>query len=278
MTQTRTIWTDSARRLDAPTALGAMPVVVAEPEGRPDGTVLLVHGRNGAPGQPQIAEIADAYLARGWRVAAPELPNSAALPMSGPPEQVTFAGHTDAAAGVWAWVAQQWPDAPRGLAGHSLGGFAIAHLASASPDTHHVLAVSPPMSGRVLLRARGDGAICDRGRPARVTALFRRDADGGCRTRAEQRDSAPCGRDRRGGRADPLARCPRLFRGSGERALLCRPAERASLPGGRGMRPHVRRRAFGAWGRGWMHLIRAGSRRSGWPRPAPCAMPVPPPI
>lgn len=154
MTQSRNIWTDTARRLGVPAAAGPIPVVVAEPAGRPKGTVLLVHGRNGAPGQPQIAEIAEAYLARGWRVAAPELPHSAALPESGPPEQVTFAGHTSAAAEVWAWVAWQWPDEARALAGHSLGAYAIAHLAAGSPDAHHVLAVSPPMSGRVLLLAR----------------------------------------------------------------------------------------------------------------------------
>lgn len=159
-------WTDRAHRLDVPTLSGILPVVLAIPDGAwgatPKGTVLLVHGRNGAPGQAQIAQIALAYLAQGWRVVAPELPHSSALPQSGPPDQVTFAGHVRAAAQVWAWLGQQWPDAPRALAGHSIGGFAVAHLAADTPDVHHVLAVSAPMSGRVLLRAReamGPGAV-----------------------------------------------------------------------------------------------------------------------
>lgn len=154
MTQTRPLWTDTALHLEAETGLGPIPVVLATPEGTVAGTVLLVHGRNGAPGQAQIAEIAEAYLARGWRVAAPELPNSIALPDSGPPDQVTFSGHTRAAAGVWAWLAQTWPDQPRALAGHSIGAYAIAHLAGDDAETHHVLAVSPPLSGMVLLSAR----------------------------------------------------------------------------------------------------------------------------
>ncbi|WP_323717942.1 alpha/beta hydrolase [Paracoccus aminovorans] len=154
MTQPCAPWTDTARRMEATAAAVPIPVVVAEPDGPPKGTVLLVHGRNGAPGQPQIAEIARAYLARGWRVAAPELPHSAALPGSGPPALISFAGHTAAAAATWAWIAAQWPGAPRALAGHSIGAFAIAHLAADSADAHHVLAVSPPMSGRVLMAAR----------------------------------------------------------------------------------------------------------------------------
>ncbi|WP_347265827.1 hypothetical protein [Paracoccus sp. (in: a-proteobacteria)] len=161
MTQARESWTDSARRL---LVSPAIPVVVAEPETRSRGTVLLVHGRNGAPGQAQIAEIALACLRRGWRVAAPELPHSAALPASGPPGQVSFAGHTAAAAEAWAWVARQWPEGARALAGHSIGAFAVAHLAADAPDTHHLLAVSPPMSGQVLMRARvamGPAAIAE---------------------------------------------------------------------------------------------------------------------
>lgn len=155
---TQQSWTERARRMTA----GPVPVVVAAPEDAVQGTVLLVHGRNGAPGQAQIAEIAEAYLARGWRVAAPELPNSIALPQSGPSDQVTFSGHTNAAMAVWRWLATEFPDAPRALAGHSIGAYAIAHLAAATPDTHHVLAVSPPMSGMVLLKAReamGQAAI-----------------------------------------------------------------------------------------------------------------------
>lgn len=154
MQQTPHLWTEQTQRFAIPTSFGTIPVVVAAPDAAPRGTVMLVHGRNGAPGQAQIAEIADAYLARGWRVAAPELPNSIALPDSGPPDQVTFTTHTQAAAAVWAWVATQWPDAPRALAGHSIGAYAIAQLAGASPDAHHVLAVSPPISGMVLLSAR----------------------------------------------------------------------------------------------------------------------------
>ena len=154
MTGSEQIWTSRARRFAAMNGHESLPILVATPAERPKGTVLLVHGRNGAPGQVQIAEIAKAYLARGWRVAAPELPNSMALPDSGPPEHLTFSGHTRAAAAAWTWVARQWPDDPRALAGHSIGAYAIAHLAAASPDTHHVLAVSPPLSGRVLLTAR----------------------------------------------------------------------------------------------------------------------------
>ncbi len=152
MTETPPIWTRPTRRI----MVGArgIPVLVAQPDGAPQGTVLLVHGRNGAPGQAQIAEIANAYLARGWRVAAPELPNSAASPGSGSPALVSFAGHTAAAAGVRDWVAAEWPDGPLALAGHSIGAFAIAHLGAEAPDTHHLLAVSPPMSGQVLMRAR----------------------------------------------------------------------------------------------------------------------------
>lgn len=141
-------------RLEVRTSLGVVSALVSEPEGIARGTALLVHGRNGAPEQAQITEIAAAYLVRGWRVVAPELPNSSALPHSGPPEELTFTRHTQAAAEVWNWLAQEWPDQPRGLAGHSIGAFAIAHLAAATAATHHVLAVSPPMSGMVLLRAR----------------------------------------------------------------------------------------------------------------------------
>lgn len=142
------------RRETSEGAAGRLPVVLAEPQGAPLGTVLVLHGRNGAPDQPQIAAITAAYLARGWRVAVPELPFSEALPASGSPGQLTMAGHRAAAAQVWDWIARRWPEDKAALAGHSLGAFAAAHLGRARDDTHHVLAVSPALSGRALLQAR----------------------------------------------------------------------------------------------------------------------------
>ncbi|MFD1796542.1 alpha/beta hydrolase [Paracoccus aurantiacus] len=153
MTETAENWTESASRRLVRTGFGTIPVVIAGADS-PAGTVLLVHGRNGAPGQAQIAEIADAYLSRGWRVVAPELPNSIALPDSGPADQVRFSTHTKAAGAVWDWLCDEFSDERLALAGHSIGAYAIAHLAAGSTRADHVLAVSPPMSGMVLLRAR----------------------------------------------------------------------------------------------------------------------------
>lgn len=135
---------------------GALPVLVACDPAAPSGTVLLLHGRDGAPDQPQIAEIARAYLGRGWRVVAPELPFSAALPRSGPPAELTMANHLAAAAQVADWVAAEWPGDRMALAGHSLGGYAGARLAAERAGIHHLLAVSPVLSGRLLLQARID--------------------------------------------------------------------------------------------------------------------------
>lgn len=174
-------WTDTALCLQAATAEGVLPVLIADPEDA-RGTVLLLHGRNGAPAQPQIAEIALAYLARGWRVAAPELPNSSASPGSGPAAEVSFARHVRAAAGVCDWLAAQAPGQVLALAGHSIGGYAVAHLAAGRDDIHHVLAVSPPMSGMVLMRAReamGPAAIEEvrREAPAYFTEMQTADAE-----------------------------------------------------------------------------------------------------
>ncbi|MCE8417167.1 hypothetical protein LZ190_00345 [Rhodovulum sulfidophilum] len=145
------LWTARAERLRAD---DPVPVVMADPDIAPRGTVLLIHGRNGAPDQVQIAVIAEAYLARGWRVVAPELPNSIALPASGPAERLTMNGLRRAAAEVMGWARARWPEAPLALAGHSLGGFAIGHLGAELGTAHHLLAASPVLSGPRLLAAR----------------------------------------------------------------------------------------------------------------------------
>lgn len=131
-----------------------LQLVISDPKTEPSGTALVLHGRNGAPDQPQVSAITQAYLSRGWRVVAPELPNSAALPQSGPPEEVTMARHRNAAAQVLALVVERWPAGRRAVAGHSLGAYAAAHLGSDGHEIHHILAVSPALSGRALLDAR----------------------------------------------------------------------------------------------------------------------------
>jgi pimeloyl-ACP methyl ester carboxylesterase len=144
-----TTWRETSTDYGAP-----WPVVVSERKVPPAGTALVLHGRNGAPDQPQVAAIVTAYVARGWRVVAPELPCSAALPGSGPPSELTMARYRHAAAEVRAWVTRRWPDGRLALAGHSLGAYAAAHVAGEIQGLHHLLAVSPALSGRALLEAR----------------------------------------------------------------------------------------------------------------------------
>ena len=149
------IWTDAARTLTVED--GGVPVLqchVADPAGTPRGLLLLIHGRNGSAAQPHIDEIARAYLDRGWRVAAPDLPHSEATPGLGASADLTMTGHAAAAARVLRWLRAQDLTRPFALAGHSLGAYAVALIADQAEGLHHLLAVSPALSGRALLAAR----------------------------------------------------------------------------------------------------------------------------
>lgn len=172
-------WTriKGARRELVRTGSAAIAVAVAAEVRDPVGTVMLTHGRNGGPDQPHIAEIARAYLASGWRVAAPELPHSAANPGSGPADQLTLASQRDAGQRVLAWIRSVWPETAVALAGHSLGGFTVGALSAGDDSLHHVLAVSPVLSGRRLLDARralGPQAMTELEREA---PLYRRELE-----------------------------------------------------------------------------------------------------
>lgn len=169
--------TKGARREMVGTDTAPIAVAVAAKARGPVGTVVLIHGRNGAPDQPHMAEIALAYLSAGWRVAAPELPFSAATPGSGPAGQLTLASQRDTGREVLAWVRSAWPETPVALAGHSLGCFTVGTLAAGDAGLHHVLAVSPVLSGRRLLEARralGPQAMAELEREA---PLYRRELE-----------------------------------------------------------------------------------------------------
>lgn len=129
-----------------------LPVYSATPDGAARGLAVVLHGRNGAPDQPHMVAVAEAYLRRGWRVLAPQLPYSLADPGSGPANRATMGIHRRASADVAGWAKQAWPAEPFAVAGHSLGAYAAPHI---EPDNlQHLLAVSPALSGRALLSAR----------------------------------------------------------------------------------------------------------------------------
>lgn len=153
-----TSWQSGAQQVSIDTPFGALPCALSAAPGDAP-TVLLIHGRNGAAQQPQIAALAEAYVRRGWTVVAPDLPFSAASPGLGAPEQATMARHLGAAAEVLRWLEERLNSrrsatAPLALCGHSLGAYAIARLGETRRGLHHLCAVSPVVSGRHLLEAR----------------------------------------------------------------------------------------------------------------------------
>lgn len=148
---------DPLETFSVPNDVGSEPIPchVFEPELPPKAAALVIHGRNGAMHQPHIQALIRACLARGWCVAAPDLPYSAATPALGPSEHITMEGHARAAAAVLAAYSTRLADAlPLALCGHSLGAHAVAAIAQDAPDLHHLLAVSPVVSGQALLDAR----------------------------------------------------------------------------------------------------------------------------
>ena len=97
MTQERQNWTHTAGRIVIATSFGPIGLIMAG-TGRPApcfGPWPQWRARAGADRRDR-----QCHLDRGWRVVAPELPNRSPIPGSGPPERVTFSGHTQAATEV----------------------------------------------------------------------------------------------------------------------------------------------------------------------------------
>jgi pimeloyl-ACP methyl ester carboxylesterase len=161
-----------------------IPCHVIEPAGPLAGLLLLLHGRDGAGRSPHMRPVAAAYLARGWRVIAPDLPYSRATPDSGPPERFTMSGHLADADTVLAWAFDGLAQGSARLAfaGHSVGACSAARLCAQAATADHLLAVSPVLSGAALLEARramGPAALSalHRDAPAMAEELEAQDAE-----------------------------------------------------------------------------------------------------
>ncbi|MBK0398312.1 alpha/beta fold hydrolase [Limibaculum sp. M0105] len=157
---TREAPVSSRHQLAACAARGAMPVEVVRPGSTPAGIAIVAHGRNGAPGQPQVACMTDAALRRRLIVVAPQLSNSAAGDGAGRPEDFTINGHVAElrAVVVWTQALPELTDLPAApiLMGHSMGAYAALRLAAedAGGRIGGVVAVSPVVSGASLIAAR----------------------------------------------------------------------------------------------------------------------------
>jgi len=157
---TREAPASSRHQLAACAARGAMPVEVVRPVGTPAGVAIVAHGRNGAPGQPQVAHMTDAALRRRLIVVAPQLSNSAAGDGAGRPEDFKINGHVAElrAVVVWTQALPELADLPAApiLMGHSMGAYAALRLAAedAGGRIGGVVAVSPVVSGAALIAAR----------------------------------------------------------------------------------------------------------------------------
>ncbi len=150
-----TSWTALAEPITIPHLVGQLTCYLAEPKGAPARLAFLIHGRNGAARQPHMEALARAYLRAGWCVAAPDLPYSAATPALGSPTDITFDAHVSAARLIIDRLKKDvFAEKPLAICGHSLGAFAAAQIATDQEDLHHLMAVSPVLSGQNLLDAR----------------------------------------------------------------------------------------------------------------------------
>ena len=129
-----------------------------EPREAVRGTILALHGFSA--GTWQFEELADRWLAQGYRVLVPRLPGHGALGPDGQvthedlPEAAHWARYRTFADEALAW-ARTWPD-PILLCGMSAGGAVALDIATRAPDVTRTCLVAPllgpaPRAGRVLM-------------------------------------------------------------------------------------------------------------------------------
>ncbi len=153
-----TLGTDESPQSDAP----RMTVTVQRPALAPNGLLVVIsHGRNGASEAPHIQKIAEPYLLRGYSAVIPDLCNSDHNASAGSGADFTIGGHVRDTLRAVRWALEHAGDYgcradQIALAGHSMGGYAVSHLAATElrSITRHVLAVATFTSGRRQLEAR----------------------------------------------------------------------------------------------------------------------------
>ncbi|MEL6766668.1 MAG: alpha/beta fold hydrolase [Pseudomonadota bacterium] len=130
------------------------------------GLAVLLHGRNGAPDQPQIIEAVAALARHGFTVLVPALPcsapNAAEDTAGGTADQFTMTQHYEDAARVLDWAGKGGaaalgaPPGPLLAVGHSMGAYAALRLGAerGAKAVGAVLAISAVVSGEAILAAR----------------------------------------------------------------------------------------------------------------------------
>lgn len=111
------------------------------PNTQPKSLLFLQHGLGGFRTQSHMLAVANAFLANGYAVFNFDATNSTGE-SEGKYEDATMSGHYDDLVDVIEWArSQPWFISPFVLAGHSLGGYAVARYAEDRPE--EVKAVFP---------------------------------------------------------------------------------------------------------------------------------------
>ena len=141
--------------LDVPVGPGTIVrVVVSRPDGRPRGTLVLVHGLAGSASSPYMRRTARQALARGWAVARVNLRNCGGTEALS--RTLYNAGQSADAAAVLEALAPAGLPRPFALAGFSLGGNLVLRYAGIAGDASSadaVAGVNPPVDLAACLTA-----------------------------------------------------------------------------------------------------------------------------
>lgn len=153
-----------------------LPCLVYEPQGRPRGTVVLLHGGPNGSHRATWSPLADSLALEGWRVVLPNIRGSGLLdPAVRPPRPARYG--LDDLADVAA-VISHFGTGPVVLGGPSYGGYLAARAARELPEVRAVFLLGAffavaDLAGvthpavRAFLRAAGDSFVPD-SPPARV--------------------------------------------------------------------------------------------------------------
>jgi len=142
----------------APDARMSVSVWVSAPSDR---LAVIAHGRNGAANAPHMMKLIDVYRARGYIVVSPDCCASAWNEAAGEERDFLLADHVRDVRRAIEWAEDNaatlgWSGEHLVLAGHSMGAYAVAHLAAT--DWHgrigHLVLVSPFTSGTRQIEAR----------------------------------------------------------------------------------------------------------------------------